>query len=381
MFSAIRRIFRFPLDHKFPTLVSLIILMSLLRLLWGWSVRSHLHSTVSAIRARGEPIEPSQITHEVVPDTDNAVSLYRQAVRAMAQNVDSPRNSNLSYSDYFPRSPQWIKLAEASEKANASSFALVRAARQRSRAQFGTSLADDPDLHYLGDLRTFANVIGDGAEYAHLKGNDAEALERFLDVLHIARTLNADDYLICHIVASGIDALACHSIHLIAPGLSAPDARIRTLIDQLLDEKLHRATFKRTLLNERIRLIRLYAKNGERNWLLAPLANRDALRMLSNFDILLPAADCTNFPQASQILKHCQWESPPQQARFIINFPYQTIVPRYSRWFYNGIDLSPWVERSYRILAERRITAVSLACQLYRMDHGRFPESLDQLVP
>jgi hypothetical protein len=58
-------------------------------------------------------------------------------------------------------------------------------------------------------------------------------------------------------------------------------------------------------------------------------------------------------------------------------------VPRYSRWFvgWNG-DLTRYFETNFRIIGERRVTAVSLAAQLYRADHGgRWPARLDDLVP
>jgi hypothetical protein len=40
-----------------------------------------------------------------------------------------------------------------------------------------------------------------------------------------------------------------------------------------------------------------------------------------------------------------------------------------------------FVEQYFRMLGERRATAVSLAARLYRADHARWPDRLDQLVP
>src|SRR5690606_25372409 len=57
--------------------------------------------------------------------------------------------------------------------------------------------------------------------------------------------------------------------------------------------------------------------------------------------------------------------------------------PRYAQvWFSlyrSTYDRSH--ETLFRMLADRRMTAVSLAIQLYRADHGDWPASLDQLVP
>ena len=236
-------------------------------------------------------------------------------------------------------------------------------------------------LPYLSELKDLAGTICDGAEYAHLQGNDTEAIERILDALHIARTLQSDDYFVSYVVSVGIDALACHTIQLIAPDLSVEDKQIRPLIDRLLEESQNSAAFRHALLNDRIWLIHWYAKNAKRNWFLSPLANRDAVRALSPFDIFLHAAECNNFADAQNMLDRCHWDHPPQAMRFVIGFPTQTIVPRYSRWYYTDVDLTPWFDRNFRVIAERRVTAISLACQLYRARNGHFPESLGQLVP
>jgi hypothetical protein len=39
------------------------------------------------------------------------------------------------------------------------------------------------------------------------------------------------------------------------------------------------------------------------------------------------------------------------------------------------------VERHFRAIAERRATAASLACQLFRAERGRWPERMEELVP
>jgi hypothetical protein len=54
-----------------------------------------------------------------------------------------------------------------------------------------------------------------------------------------------------------------------------------------------------------------------------------------------------------------------------------------AEWFGGfGVTYSRVVEQDMRLLAERRMAAVSLAAQRYRADHaGRWPRKLDELVP
>ena len=377
MLARIRPIFRRSARY-WP--LALLLLMLILRLIWGWSVHRQFNVQLSVLRARGQPIDPAQITHPAVPDDNNAVVVYRKAIAVLDEHVDCPRNSNLEYPGYFPRPARWMELAQASEKAQAPAFAFARAARQRHQAQFATSFDDQAKLRYLSQLRDLANVINDGAEYAHLRGNDFEALERIRDCLHLSRALAADDYLISCLVAMGVDSSACHSIMMIAPGLAAPLENIRLLIGELLDERIYRDAIKRTFINERVRQIHSYSNNAHRYWVLSPLAEQNLVRELPNLEWVIQAADAPDFPQARSILKNCQWDHPPQGAPYVV-YPSPSTIPRYSRWFYDSLNYSPHIERFYRVLADRRTTAVSLACQLYRIDHGEFPQRLDQLVP
>jgi hypothetical protein len=57
-------------------------------------------------------------------------------------------------------------------------------------------------------------------------------------------------------------------------------------------------------------------------------------------------------------------------------------VPRYSRFVVSDDwDLSRSFLSHFRAIANRRMTAVSLAAQLYRADHRRWPAGLEELVP
>jgi hypothetical protein len=166
----------------------------------------------------------------------------------------------------------------------------------------------------------------------------------------------------------------------IAPDVAAPPEKIRALIDQLLDEKALRDALKRVFVHERVRQIQSNSEKKPHNWLLAPLAERDGCRELPNLQLVIEAADCPDFAQAEKILQRCQWDHLPYQGAFVMGYP-NTTIPRYSRWFYDGYDFSPHIQRGFLVLAERRLTAVALACQLYRLDHGEFPKTLEQLVP
>src|SRR5207245_2187918 len=84
------------------------------------------------------------------------------------------------------------------------------------------------------------------------------------------------------------------------------------------------------------------------------------------------------------LIAQCQWEKGQSLSRFdLLNTTVKAReVPRYSRFFHiAGDELTHFVKTHFRVIAERRATALSLACQLYRADHSGWPQRLDQLVP
>src|SRR5439155_18369709 len=124
-----------------------------------------------------------------LPPPDNAWTYYAEAVRVISTaGVTSPRQSNLEFPLYPPRGSEFEAMAAASEKANAAAFPPARRARRLKRLQFPQA-GSNPNRGEWNDARNLAIMLADGAEYAHLRGDDAESVERLLDVLHLARSI------------------------------------------------------------------------------------------------------------------------------------------------------------------------------------------------
>lgn len=374
----------------------LIALVLIVRLIWGWWVGRQLQAQLDEIRQRGEPVAVTDMVYPLVADSENAWLLQMQAAQVIVKTgVESPRNTNTDYPDYLPYPPEWMKLAEASEKAHAQAFALARQARQLSRVQLRQGLASPTIgilLPYLNQAKAMANTLADGAAYSHLKGDDGEAIERLIDLLHLARSLRQDDFLVSQLVAIGIEALACDQMQMIAPGLRfdgtattrpATRAMVRPLIDRLLDDGLIADGIRRSLLMERVIWIDYCRTASAGTWIIRPLADREIIRVNRNMAIMQEAGKCKNWPDAKDVLKRCKWDPLVGAAIFMGPTPAASrTVPRYSRLFHGWAgDLSAYLERQFQGLAERRVTAVSLACQLYRVDEGHWPQRLDELVP
>jgi hypothetical protein len=236
--------------------------------------------------------------------------------------------------------------------------------------------------------RNLANILADSAEYAQLTGDDAAALERVRDVMHLAASIRQDDNIVPQLVSMGIDAMGCNALMTIAPALrldetSSPAARAsaRAIIDDLLDERTLRDGIRRSFVFERAlhQEVRQTAAAGA--WVVRPLADQQLVRDHRNFDLMLEAlAAAPDKPQfvaatARLTVEHSMEDPAPAGERRFRN------TPRYSRWYGDDWHYDRYLETSFRVIGERRMTAVSLAAQRFRADHRRWPNTLDELVP
>jgi hypothetical protein len=282
--------------------------------------------------------------------------------------------------------------AGASEKAHVKLFQLARDARSWPRAQWRDQPLTSPliavNLNYLNAARNLANTLGDSAEYQQLTGNDAEALERVLDILHLSASLRQDDPVVAQLVSIGIEALAVNAIMQMAPGFrfeSSPAARpaAKATISQLLDDAPLRDGVRRSLVFERASVQEYRTTTAQGTWVIRPLADAQIVRDHHNFDVLIDAAsNLTNKPQISLALSRISDERPWMNASPAGARPaaYRD-MPRYSRWFAADMSYDRYFETTFRVIGERSMAAVALAANLFRADHHRWPNTLDELVP
>ena len=376
-------------SRSLRALALLVLLMLALRLAWGWHAARKLSRQLADLQRAGHPIRLEDLTFAPVNNQENAWLLHTQAAAALTA-IQSPGYSNLEFRDYPPYPPAWMKMAEASETAHRQSFALARQARALPRAALRARVISLANIMTPGftQARHLATTIADGATYSHLRGDDAEAIERVRDVLHIARALRHDEILVSQLVAIGIDGVAIHRAQIIAPGLrlekdSPARQKVRELIAELLDESDEWTSFERAILNERVFGLDDLHSRSRGQWLIRPLADQSADRFNRIMDVTVEAARLRTWPAARRVLDRRPLErSVEVTLTFLSNRPRDPVVPRYSRWYqiWYG-DLARSIQIQFRLMSDRRATAVSLAAQLFRADHGRWPNSLAELVP
>lgn len=169
------------------------------------------------------PAAPAALTPDSRPSAD-AWPLYQRAIARVldghAAGIYSPAESVLMYAEYPPYPPRWHELENAAYKFNAPAFAMVREARSRDVANWPALQRDAAgkiDMSYLNGCRALANEVADAAMQEHLQGDDAAAIKRFKDLLHLADLLDApkDPKIIRSLVAIGVRAVAMSRLEVI----------------------------------------------------------------------------------------------------------------------------------------------------------------------
>jgi hypothetical protein len=358
-------------------LLLLVAAMLALRLVWGWHARRQLDCVLAELERRNEPTTVAAVKDRPLPDADNAAVIQLRAA-AMYTGIDCPRNSNLNYPDYPPYDTAWWALANASEQAHRPMMAVLRTARPLRRAHFGPAVPwTAAALTPLNSIKNVANIASDGAVYAHLYGeDDAEALERLHDVFHLANSIRQQPLVVSQLVAQGVDSLGCHSLMSIAPGLNALSNRrparpeqVRALIDLLLDERPLNEAMVESIRIDRVLIVDFAAMFIGSTWFLRPLADLELATLHRNYDVSLAAASRPSWPQSQEAFTPIPPVPPHRRGR-----------GRYYFGLHGGTH-ELILERQWRCIAERRLAAIALAMHLYKMDRGRLPATLRDLVP
>jgi len=373
----------------------LIVSTAIMRLAWGSHLQRKIQILQQGVADRGGVASMSYLPPmPFIADGDDALPLYRTA--AAADTGASPASTNNLYPSYPPFGDTWDRAAATSEQGNQQVFQLAREARKRRKGRFSREIPEAEDvktwLRLLDDYnhaRAVANTVGDGAVYKHLQGDDREAMERLLDMQHIARITKQGPLVLSELVGIGVDALACRCIHVIAPGMKLDDPevrdRVRRLIVLLLDEEQARLDRVKPSF-ELERLLEQRAAESAFNgaWVLRPLMLRGNGLSLESHVTAYQALQHDNWPAIERVLPKQIDKSPPPPGWLLAITPWaaEDDLARTS----DLVERPGWRGRYFiqyfRGLGEKRAAAVSLAAQLYRHDHGgAWPASLGQLVP
>ena len=279
-----------------------LVLTAVARIWWGYHAESKLREILDRITARGEPIEWADLAPPAIPDNQNAVLLYKKALKIPLLSVPIPEEFR-PYRAFRPLSdssspsgeeeeragvevedPEWYRLyrlrtmledlatypdfrgkhrSEFEQIMTEAKEALLvcRQARQLTSYDWGLDFVvsgydcDFPDAQSLKNLSRLMCVA---ALHKHESGTDAEALEYLNDALALADAIDTSPPLVCHLIAIALDYEAISVLESIAPRLrngtkpgAVSTAKVRGLIEYLLDANNRTQGLVRAYIGER----------------------------------------------------------------------------------------------------------------------------------
>ncbi len=386
------------------------------RLWWGYSAEKALRREIEAIRSRGETLNIADLAEPPLPDSENAVEFYRQAVAVVLQygtvefpQEDPPPERNaiislLAYPEFRRRHPaETAKLLEACAEA----LKLSRQARALKQSDWKLSYsgpAINITLPPLSDYKQLACLLCVAATTVHEAGRDAEAIEYVRDTLRLGRSTGGPPVLICYLVEVSIERAALLKLEEMMPDLqvaarppAATAEQLRALVEELLAEEAPlRERLVRAMMGERcivydtaerirsgeLSLASLGSVGGQQRapmgeWvglsLFGPVLTRDEARAIRYMGSYVEAARKQTWPEARRSMA-------PHPGRSEEPTVLSTVAHIIS------FNLLPTMDRAFllhqRHVTMRRMTALALAIRLYQTDHGgKRPANLQELVP
>ncbi len=370
--------------------VVLLLILSGLRVWWGWEANRRFDRVIRELAARGQPIRAEDLDLPIADDDDaNAAVHIVAAANAIDPTVYSPSQSNEQFPEHPPFPWRWHRMAERAVAANSRALELAHRARKCSQVDWGIrprTPVINTLLPSLNDARNLANVLADAMLHAHFRGDDALALERARDLLFVAKAVDRQPFVVSHLVSAGINALACARLQLMAPTMkiggliaatttassgAATRAQVQAVIaDLLCDDDGSGAN--RAMLSERVMSLDTILALSRGNPLTEPLLKLESLRVIRDCQPLLSASTQPTWKDVTTVL--ASTPTAPAAARNVLrlsNVISSIVAPTYGRFLQSAL----------RVRVLRRLTAAALAVQLYRADHGDWPATLEQLVP
>lgn len=354
---------------------------------WSLRARASLDREMAALRASGEPVLPVDLQQPPIPDAQNAAISLGEAARQLKLDAQAQRG----WPDaHVPLADEEIELFTRVCAQNCEVFPLVTRAGALTDADWQTDFSvgsENLTMPFLHEQRDLTRLLEAGALLAHHRDEDDHALQRVNEILHISDAVGQSPNLISILVAFGARARAADVVARIAPSLEAPPPDVAETIARLLDEASSQELLARGLRAERVMQQDMLRRtldgtigatpgaavpannNVARRMLLGPIISGDSVIIIRRMTRMIEATDAPDLPTFLARLG-----------------PLPEGVAKRSFLHVLAGALLPSLERTahvrYRCDNDSRLAATALAIRWYSIEHdGRFPETLDELVP
>ncbi|HNO80566.1 MAG TPA: hypothetical protein PKN33_21165 [Phycisphaerae bacterium] len=365
------------------------------------ATKSRYDSLVETYREAGEPVYVEDFNKTVkIAEDENAATYYTKAEREydpLAGITSSRQFNNLIQSCLDSGTNAFASEIQSFIDSNGLTLELLRQGGQCERVEWGftyTRPLFNAFFPSFAPTRNLAKLAAIGAAHSHKSGHDREALSRVISIQRLGdyRCIGAP-LLVGHLVAMSILNLPCSVVEFIGHDLKveprsgggtaeeATRQQVHALIDALLDEsklrlsRLHGFAGERALILDSVNEIRsgkgvawYPAPPLPFSWLLRPVFTEHARQIAELMTETVLAANSETFPEAMRLYPDIE-----------------TYISRGANKLLPAAILMPSYERTilldFRLRAQRRMAAITLAIRLFEIDHGARPRALEELVP
>ncbi len=382
------------------------------RAVWGYRAHACLQDEIERIRARGEPLYPSDYMETDVSDPDSLTARLLAAFDALA--VTRAEHDNMR------RLKRLTKMTSARRDVIAGLTARSAAARELVRDARRRGVLDRPLVvagpnlpnrrvlqGHLSRERALTWILTQAALHYHGAADTAEALTCLRDALWISDHLGQYPFLNSQLWSQLAARWVVYYVEAMSPelfgteftGADAParaiDPAVRAaaaeLIAALLDDELARRQFVSAVHTERtFELLRAEQVLNETDQnlntsllavispnvlgaadrpLFEPIHRFDAARMLQYLSAVSDAVAAPNWPGVQAELPE---RFRPTSDMELFTHPVLRRINTNIIWH---------TQLHFRTLALRRMAAVGLAVWLFEAEHGDWPDRLEELVP
>jgi hypothetical protein len=367
-------------------------------LTWSHRAEQRIAKIVEDLRRAGEPVDPQDLVQRPVPlENDAAADLLAAAAALDDEGAAFKSAMDVDYG--MPLSRKHAQALADLVAGEADALERMRAARGKTGADWKIPYQSpmiSTLLPHLNHQRSLALLGRAAAVNARLGGDDGKAIEHLRDVLAVGRANDTQPFMVGHLVAVGITAVATQQLGLLAPDLhvsssgdggGATPEQVRATIRELLDDGPGEAGVRASLRGERVMLLDTMKLLAERkldvNAMMGRAPGAKGFPPIPRGLILADAAIVIG--QNTDVLKAYE-QSPDYQAYLKSAPPFPTAAGGGAKLHFIAGMLLPahnrFVQQHYRAKADRRLAAVALALRVYAADHdGKYPATLAELVP
>lgn len=389
----------------------LVIALIVLRLIWGQVMQSRMDQLVQEIQATGDPILFEDLVQEPLSNPDNGAWYLKQALQnwptvpgTAGIHIDDTDwyndegyGFNNSHPDPITDNPAYLQQCRPV-------LDLIHQAGTLNDADWGYRFQRPIFVNWLSasvshysDMRRLARLMEDAAQRAIDSGQPHLFMEIALANEILARHVQSrPNSLLAPLVGGSIRALNAHMIQRLLPMIDPESLRngktrdlAEKLMSQFIDDKVRHEALIDAFIAERYITYDVY------QCVIEGIQVQDLID--SDIDELLydtPGIKNFTRPQLMftqhvMVKAHTLRIESLRQRRSYAEL--MTEEDRYiadtdeNAWHY---PLDYWsgafasIFSTYnRVEAKLRMAAIALAIKLYEADHGRRPETLDQLVP